>query len=126
MSDTISMEADRSLEQWIDCVRTNAAALRDNRAPPELLFEIGMAYFYGFSPAVARLSAEPGLADVLVSDDLVEAATIGLCGTVHRQDVPEITEIFRLHVDAKMHPLGPPFLAGMAEMDRANRTRWRT
>lgn len=45
--DAMRSEADRMLRQWIDLVRSNADALRENRASPELLLKIGMAYFYG-------------------------------------------------------------------------------
>ena len=118
--DATNSETDHRLNRWRALVRSNAAALHDNQADPQLLFEIGMAYFYGFPPAVPHVASESGLADVLGDDDLVEAATAGLCGTVWHDALPEIAEISRLHVESKMHPLGPPFLAGLAEMYRAN------
>ena len=118
--DAMRSEADRMLRQWIDLVRSNADALRENRASPELLFEIGRAYFYGDPQSSANIASERGLADIPDSDELVQVVTAGLCSTVWRQDLPEIAEIFRYRAESKMHPLGLPFLAGMAEMDRAN------
>ena len=118
--DAMRSEADRMLRQWIDLVRSNADALRENRASPELLLKIGMAYFYGDPQSSANIASERGLADIPDSDELVQVATAGLCSTVWRRDLPEIAEIFRYRAESKMHPLGPPFLAGMAEIDRVN------
>ena len=118
--DAMRSEADRMLRQWIDLVRSNADALRENRASPELLLKIGMAYCYGDPQSSANIASERGLADIPDSDELVQVATAGLCSTVWRRDLPEIAEIFRYRAESKMHPLGPPFLAGMAEIDRVN------
>ena len=79
-----------------------------------------MAYFYGDPQSSANIASERGLADIPYSDELVQVATAGLCSTVWRRDLPEIAEIFRYRAESKMHPLGPPFLAGMAEIDRVN------
>ncbi len=38
-------EADRLREQWIDHIRANVDALRENQADPALLFHLGRAYF---------------------------------------------------------------------------------
>ena len=109
---------DREWQRWVDLVRANTDALRENRAIPQLLFGIGMAYFGYFPFSAANVPSERGLEGILGNDDLVEAAKAGLKGTLWRQDVPEIEEVIRLAADAHFHPLGPPFLAGMDEMDR--------
>ena len=111
-------QVDRERQRWINLVRANADALRENRAAPQLLFGIGMAYFGRFPFSAANIASERGLEGILQSDDLVEAAKAGLRGAVWRQDVPEVPEIIRLFADSHFHPLGPPFLAGMDEMDR--------
>ena len=118
--DATGVETDPKLKLWRALVRRNVADLHENRADSHLLFEIGMAYFYGFPPSVPHIAGEVGLADVLEDDDLVEASTAGLRGTVWHDVLPEISEIISLHAESKMHPLGPPFLAGMAEIDRAD------
>lgn len=104
-------------QRWIDLVRANGDALRENRADPRLLFGIGMAYFGHFPFSSANIASERGLEGILHNDDLVEAAKAGLRGAVWRQDIPEVAEIIRLFVDSHFHPLGPPFLAGMDEME---------
>ena len=113
----------RERQRWIDLVRDNADALRENRATPQLLFGIGMAYFGHFPFSAANIASERGLEGVLQSADLVEAAKAGIRGTVWRQDVPEIAEIIQLFVDSRFHPLGPAFLAGMDEIDLVERDK---
>ena len=110
-------EADRMLRQWIDLVRSNADALRENRASPELLLKIGMAYFYGDPQSSANIASERGLADIPDSDELVQVATAGLCSTVWRRDLPEIAEIFRLSIFRVIRPaiftdIQPPWERG--------------
>ena len=113
-------EADqRRRDQWVDSIRSNAGALRENRAPPALLFEIGKAYF-GYYPGRGRsIAAEQRLSELLGNDDdLVEATLAGLRGTVWREDVPEADEIIRLKSESRMPYLAFPFLAGMDEVQR--------
>ena len=116
-------EDKRREDQWIEFVRSNACALRENRAVPALLFNIGRAYF-GYYPSRARnATAEQRIRELLGNDaDLIEAALAGLRGTVWRDDVPELGEIIRLNSESRMHHLGLPFLAGMDEIERAAHT----
>ena len=105
-------------DQWVDNVRSNVDALRENRTLPALLFEIGKAYF-GYNPGVRNKAPEQGLRDLLgKDDDLAETTLAGLRGTVWREDVPEVDEIIRLKSESRMHYLAFPFLAGMNEIQR--------
>ena len=115
------IENERQQEQWVDDVRANADLLRENRATPELLHEIAIAYFGHVPFAFAHRTSEPGLAGLLPSADLLEASTAALRGTVGRPDVPEVPEIIRRSKDADPHLLGLPFLAGMDEIERVSR-----
>ena len=112
-------EDQRRRDQWVDYVRSNADALRENRAAPAVLFEIGKAYF-GYYPGRGRnIAAEQRLSELLGNDDdLVEATLAGLRGTVWRKDVPEADEIMRLKSESRMPYLAFPFLAGMDEVQR--------
>ena len=118
-TDTVRTEADRRREQWVDLLRTHADDLRNNAAPQRLLFEIGMAYF-GHSPYFATTTpSKRNLSGILADDDLADAVIAGLRGTVRREDIPHVDEIIHLAARSQFHVLGPPFLAGMDEMDRA-------
>ena len=112
-------EDERRRDQWVDYVRSNADALRENRAAPALLFDTGKAYF-GYYPGRGRsIAAEQRLSELLGNDDdLVEATLAGLRGTVWREDVPEADEIIRLKSESRMPYLAFPFLAGMDEVQR--------
>ena len=107
----------RQEEQWLDHVRSNEAALRQNRAAPDLLYQMAKQYFgnfYNFNDdgpkaIEKRLRGDRGL---------VDATLQGLRGTIDREDVPDIDEILALREKSRMHYLGWPFLAGLAEVER--------
>ena len=109
----------RRREQWVDHLRSNADALRENSAVPAVLFEIGKAYFGHYPGQGRNITAEQRLRELLGNDDdLVEATLAGLRGTVWREDVPEADEIIRLKSESRMPYLAFPFLAGMDEVQR--------
>ena len=114
-----SIEAQRRQEDyWLNYVRPNEIALRENRAEPALLCEMADKYFRGFY----RFSGDDGpktIAELLRDDHkLVDATLQGLHGAIDREDVPDIEEILRLKEKGRMHYLGWPFLAGLAEVER--------
>ena len=113
-------EIDREEKRWLDLIRSQADALRENRADPALLFELATVHFdvVAFLPAPALAGRD--LKDVLADDDLYEAAMAGLRGTVYRSDVPEVEEIISVGAESRMHHLGLPFLAAMDDVDRAD------
>ena len=113
-------EIDREEKRWLDLIRSQADALRENRADPALLFELGTVYFdvVAFLPAPALAGRD--LTDVLADDGLYEAAIAGLRGTVYRSDVPEVEEIISVGTESGMHHLGLPFLAAIDDVDRAD------
>ena len=116
-------DADSRRRQWVERVRPHADALRENKANPNLLFDVARIHFGGFLLPGADMASQKGLAEVLEDDELVDAARAGLRGTVYRSDVPGVTEIVRLFAESQMHPLSLPFLAGMNEMDGAGHER---
>ena len=111
-------EAGREREQWIDYIRANTDALRENQADPNLLFRLGRAYFDRYRKAAMGRLSESELSEVLEHHELGEVLLASLRKTVWRQDVPEIDEIVRLNSQSHTHPLGPPFLAGMDVMEQ--------
>ena len=109
----------RRRAQWVDYVRSNANALRENRAAPAVLFEIGKAYFGHYPGRGKNIAADQRLSELLGNNnDLVEATLVGLRGTVFREDVPEADEIIRLILESQLPYLAFPFLAAMDEVQR--------
>ena len=105
-------------EEWLNRVRSNETALRENRAPPDLLHRIGFEYFgffYDFSGDNGLNSIEKWL---LGDSGLINAALEGLRGAIDREDVPDVEEILDLKKKGHIHYLGLPFLAGLAEVER--------
>ena len=99
--------------QWLEYVRSNEAALLENRAAPYLLHQIALIYF-GSDDDGRKAIEEEFRGD----HDLIDAALKGLRGTVDREDVPNIEEILALIKKNRSHYLRWPFLAGLAEIER--------
>ena len=103
-------------EEWLDRIRSNEAALRENRAAPDLLHQVAEKYFgFLFSEDDGPKAIEESLRG---DRNLTNASLEGLRGTVDREDVPEGAEILCLRARDQMHYLGLPFLAGLAEIER--------
>ena len=123
-----SIEAQRRQEDyWLDQIRPNETTLRENRAEPALLYKMADKYFGRFY----RFSGDNGpkaIAELLRDDHkLVDATLQGLRGAIDREDVPDVEEILRLKEKGRMHYLGWPFLAGLAEVERTapeDSSRW--
>ncbi len=104
--------------QWLEHVRANRSALRENRAAPALLHRLAQAYF-GLFYDLDLDKGPSAIAKLLKGDrDLIDASLEGLRGVVEREDVPGIDEILDLRRKGRMHYLAWPFLAGLQEIDR--------
>jgi hypothetical protein len=114
---TIAEEQERRRQQWLDTVRAEAPALRENRGNPALLHELASAWFQGVAwsrrPLLECLRARLG-----DEDDLTAAAYDGLSGVIERDDLPEVNDLFRLRGESRAHWLAMPFLAALEERDR--------
>ena len=105
-------------EKRLAYIRSSEAALRENRATPYLLHQMADKYFGRFF----RRSGDVGLKALegwLQGDrSLIDATLQGFQGAINREDVPDIDEILSLQERGRMHYLGLPFLAGLAELER--------
>ena len=108
-------ERERQEDEWFAHVRTNEAALRENRAAPALLFKLAKEYFGCFH----KNEGPEAIKKLLRSDQsLVDVAFQGLRGVIDRKDVPDVEKILGLRAKGKIHYLCWPFLAGLAELER--------
>ena len=104
--------------QRLEHVRANQITLRENRAAPALLHRLAEGYF-GCLYELGRSEGADAIAKLLKGDhELIDASLAGLRGVFEREDVPGIDEILELRSKGRMHYLGAPFLAGLAEMER--------
>ena len=116
--------------QWERQVRSEAEALRENRALPVLLHRLARAYLGTLNLYVSG----PGRGNWFSDATIVETALSGLRGIPYRQDVPEVADILRLRAESRFHYLSFPFLAGLEVIEREDParlgtlddTRWRT
>ena len=112
-------------QQRLDAVRSNVAALRENRAAPALLYQMAREYFGTFFNVDNSLKA---IEEWLGGErDLIDATLQGLRGAIDREDIPDIDEVLGLREKGRMHYLGLPFLAGLAEIEKTvpeDSSRW--
>ena len=95
-------------------VRSQEAALRENRCPPVLLRPLAAAWF-GLLPEITGDDARIRLRNLLAPDaGLVDAALAGLRGAPERADVPAAEDVIRRHSEGEEYHLALPVLAGTA------------
>ncbi len=103
-------------EQWLDQLRSNVTALRENRAAPALLTEIAARYFsdsINYSSVSGPRDIEQ---DLGCNRNLIDAVRQGIFGVVKREDIPDVEEILAVKEEGRVFYIGWPFLAAMAEI----------
>ena len=99
-------------------VRANETEFRENRASPNLLFHMAYMYFDRFfiekegrpQAIQERLQGDAGLTDSVLQ---------GLRQVVDREDIPNVEKILDLREEAKTSLFSIPFLAALAEIEKA-------
>ena len=125
-----AVERSQREAEWEHQVRSQAEALRENRASPTLLHRLARAYL----GTLDQYAMGPGRGNWFSDATLVEAALGGLRGVPYRQDVPEVAEILGRRAESRFHYFSFPFLAGLEVIEREDParlgtlddTRWRT
>ena len=112
--------------EWREAVTSQQASLREGRGDPALLEQLALAWFGGYvdiegDTPEARLRSLLGDDDLPGDDDPVRVVLDAFRGTVGRPDVPDLSEIVRLHSERRRHRLAFPFLAGMEVLAPAAR-----
>lgn len=109
----------RREREWREAVRAEAPALRQNRGAIPLLSNLAWEWLGSRS----QLSLLDWLAEKFGgAEELAGVAYHGLCGVVHRQDLPTVDEIIHLHCESpRIHDLTMPFLAALKERERCGK-----
>ena len=102
-------EGEEQQRRWLEHVRSNKTELLENRAAPSLLYHMAELFFSGPKAIEEDLGGDPGL---------IDATLQGLRNSIHRRDVPTLEEILRLREQDRVHYLGEPYLAGIAEAEK--------
>ena len=116
---TFTEEGRQREEQWIELIRSNEVALRENRAAPALLHQIAIRYF-GNSINVHSQGGPKDIEQELGDPNLIDAALLGIRGVIERKDVPGVEEILALRAVERIHCLGFPFLAALSEIEKSS------
>lgn len=110
------MQERQLCQEWHERVQSQAEALRENRAHPELLYSLATAYLGGFSDARDDRPHDR-LRRLLGNDqDLVETVLEGFRQSMWRQDLPSEAEVLQLGAQDRIHPLALPFMVGLEEV----------
>ena len=99
-------------------LRSNEIAFRENRAPPDWLYNLAKIYFgnfLNFGGEAGRRAIEKRLQG---DSSLVQAVLSGFRLTIDREDVPGSEDILALHRKGQIYYLSLPFLAGLEEIER--------
>ena len=112
--------------EWREAVQSEQAALREGRGDPALLEQLALAWFGAYvgvegDTPEARLRCLLGDGDLPGDDDPIRTVLDAFRETVARPDVPDPSEIVRLHTERRRHRLAFPFLAGMEVLAPAAR-----
>ena len=101
-------------------VRQQATELAEGRCPPALLHELAEVYMDGLAREGPGTGPHVDLAWWLDGDEaLVEAALAGFRSLLCRDDLSDLPQIAELHEKGRLSYFALPFLAGMAEEERA-------
>ena len=112
-------EQERERNQLLEIVRLHASRLLENRAHPELLYQLALVYF-GEVPSVATgLRGAGAITQALRHPDAVAAAMHGLRHCLDRDDLPNVREIIRLARNNTEHYISLPLLAGLDELQES-------
>ena len=103
----------RRHNQWIEHIRSNEAALRENRASPELIYRLAETYFGQFIGYQTGDGLKAITKELHGDADLVVSVLIGFVGTIDREDLPSPEAILEVHGKKRFFYLGLPLLAGL-------------
>ncbi len=113
--------------EWLDYIRSNEVALRENRAEPSLLYRMARIYFGLFFDFKSGEGPKAVKEKLQGDPDLADAVLLGLRGTVDREDIPNVDDILRHYEADKRYYIGLPCLVGLAEWERTaseDAARW--
>ena len=110
----------RKEREWLDYVRSQREELRENRAAPQLLYEMAECYLGGINSVVGGPGVE-AIEELLKGDqDLVSAVIQGFRSAIDRSDIPDVAEVVRARSKDQMFLISLPILVGMAEFERTS------
>ena len=119
--DTEFLEGQRREElEWLEYVRSQKEALLENKAAPQLLYDLAECYLGGINGVVGGSGVE-AIEKLLKGDpDLVSAALQGLRSAIDRLDIPDVEEVIKSRNEGRVYFLSLPIMVGMDELHRTS------
>ena len=112
-------ERDRDKKAFVQFIRNNLANIEAGTAKPGIFSKLASAY-YGYFIESRGDNPVERLRYFFDNDiGLVQAILNGLPRFIHREDIPDVTEIFRVHMENKHLVYSHPYRAGMDELARS-------
>ena len=126
LDETWTRRRQQERREWREAVTSRQAALREGGGDPALLEQLALAWFGGYvgvegDTPEARLRCLLGDDDLPGDDDPAQIVLDAFRGAIGRPDVPDPSQIVRLHSEHRRHRLALPFLAGMEVLAPAER-----
>ena len=112
-------EQDRNKEEFVQFVRNNLANIEAGTADRGIFKNIGSVYFGYFIDAIGDAPKERLNHFFLGDPELVQSVLVGLRRFIHREDIPDVTEILQAHMENKHFVYSHPYRAGMDELARS-------
>ena len=112
-------ERDRDKKAFVQFIRNNLANIEAGTAKPGIFSKLASAY-YGYFIESRGDNPVERLRYFFDNDiGLVQAILNGLPRFIHREDIPDVTGIFRVHMENKHLVYSHPYRAGMDELARS-------
>ncbi len=109
----------RQREAYVASVRGHMDAIRVGQGPPDMLYELGQVYVHGLEAGGPEQARDDLMLHLDSDSELVEAVIRGFRCLVDRPDLPNLSDILRLHRKGKMSVFAFPFLVGLTEDEEA-------
>lgn len=112
-------DRNRDKKAFVQFIRNNLANIEAGTAKPGIFSKLASAY-YGYFIESSGDNPFERLRYFFDNDiGLVQAILNGLPRFIHREDIPDVTEIFRVHIENKHLVYSHPYRAGMDELARS-------
>ena len=112
-------EQDQAKKAFVQFVRNNLANIEAGTADRGIFKNLGSAYFGYFIDAIGD-TPEERLNHFFPDDpELAQSVLVGLRRFIHREDVPDVTEILQARMENKHLVFSHPYRAGMDELARS-------
>ena len=101
---------------FLQYIRNNLGDIKAGAAQPWIFSKLGSAYYGYFIEAKGDTPRER-LNNFFRNDpDLIQPVLKGLQRFLYREDIPEVTNIVRTHMEGKSYVYSHPYRAGMDEL----------